>query len=61
MTHRENELKILKCEKLRLQKLIISNDFKLYSEPQRIEVVKTFYRLSNKIINLEEENDNSIL
>jgi hypothetical protein len=53
MMHKENELKILKCEKLRLQKLITSNDFKLYNEPQKIEVVKTFNRLSNKIVKLE--------
>ncbi len=55
MTDKEkkSELRIAKREKERLQDLMTSDDFKLYSQAQKVETVITFNRLSNKIINLE--------
>ena len=56
MTEKEriSELRNAKREKERLHDLMISDDFKLYSQFQRVETVKTFNRLDKKIIELEE-------
>ena len=56
MTDKEkkSELRIAKREKERLQDLMTSDDFKLYSQSQRVETVITFNRLTNRIIELEE-------
>ena len=56
MTEKEkrSELRIAKREKERLQDLMTSDDFKLYSQSQRVETVITFNRLTNRIIELEE-------
>ena len=57
MTDKEkkSELRIAKREKERLQDLMTSEDFKLYSQSQRVETVITFNRLENRIIELEEK------
>ena len=56
MTDKEkkSELRIAKREKERLQDLMTSDDFKLYSQSQRVETVITFNRLTNRSIELEE-------
>jgi len=56
MTEKEriNELRNAKREKERLQDLMTSDDFKLYSQSQRVETVITFNRLTNRSIELEE-------
>ena len=57
MTDKEkkSELRIAKREKERLQDLMTSEDFKLYSQSQRVETVITFNRLTKTTEELEEK------